>query len=171
MRIAALFDEIADLLGVLDGNPYRIRAYRNAARRLRRQPASYAERAAGDAPLDRVAGIGTDLEARVREIARTGRCELLLALRHAVPRGTASLLRIPGFGPGRVRALHARLGVHTPAELRDAAFDGRLAGVPGFGPVLTSRVLRRLPTPARGRGGGPPRRSPGPADGRRGAGR
>jgi DNA polymerase (family 10) len=145
-RIAAVFEEIADLLEVQGGNPFRIRAYRNAARTVNQQGPAFAERAARGEALGKLAGVGADLDARIHEIARTGNCELLQELRRAVPRGTASLLRIPGLGPKRVRALSERLDVHTPVQLREAAQSGRMEALRGFGPKTTAHVLRALAT-------------------------
>ena len=145
-RIAAVFEEIADLLEVQGENPFRVRAYRNAARMVNQQGPAFAERAARGEALGKLFGVGADLDAKIHEIARTGNCELLQQLRRAVPRGTASLLRIPGLGPKRVRALAERLDVHTPVQLRQAAQSGRMEALRGFGPKTTSHVLRALAT-------------------------
>lgn len=145
-RIAAVFEEIADLLEVQGENPFRIRAYRNAARLVNQQGPAFAERAARGEELGKLFGVGADLDAKIHEIARTGSCELLQELRKAVPRGTASLLRIPGLGPKRVKALADQLRIHTPAELRTAAESGRMQSLRGFGPKTTAAVLRSLAT-------------------------
>jgi DNA polymerase (family 10) len=145
-RIAAVFEEIADLLEVQGENPFRIRAYRNAARTVNQQGPAFAERAARGEELGKLFGVGADLDARIHEIARTGSCELLQQLRRTVPRGTASLLRIPGLGPKRVRALSERLDIHTPVQLREAAQNGRMQALRGFGPKTTAHVLRALAT-------------------------
>jgi DNA polymerase (family 10) len=143
-RIALVFEEIADLLEVQGENPFRIRAYRNAARMVNQQGPDFAQRAARGEALGKIFGVGADLDEKIHEIARTGTCTLLHELRKAVPRGTASLLRIPGLGPKRVRALAERLDVHTPVQLRDAAQSGRMESLRGFGPKTTAHVLRAL---------------------------
>jgi DNA polymerase (family 10) len=143
-RIASIFEEIADLLEVQGENPFRIRAYRNAARMVNQQGPDFARRAARSEALGKMFGVGADLEEKIHEIARTGTCRLLLEQRKAVPRGTSSLLRIPGLGPKRVRALAEQLDVHTPAQLRDAAQGGRMQSLRGFGPKTTAHVLRAL---------------------------
>ena len=145
-RIAAVFEEIADLLEVQAENPFRIRAYRNAARLVNQQGAGFAERAARGEPLGKMFGVGADLDAKIHEIARTGSCELLLQLRRAVPRGTTSLLKIPGLGPKRVRALAEQLDIHTPLQLRAAVQSGRMQALRGFGPKTTEQVRRALAT-------------------------
>jgi DNA polymerase (family X) len=133
-EIAAVFGEIADLLEVERANPFRIRAYRNAARTisdLGRSVAAMAER--GD-DLDKLPGIGKDLAARISEIVSTGRCGQLERLRRQVPGNIVELLKLPGLGPRRVRTLHHELGVRTVEQLHAAAVDGRVRGIPGFGP-------------------------------------
>jgi DNA polymerase (family 10) len=143
-RIAAVFEEIADLLEVQDENPFRIRAYRNAARVVRQQGPDFAARVARGEPLAKMFGIGADLDAKIHEIARTGSCELLQRLRDTVPRGTASLLHIPGLGPKKVHMLGAELGVHSPTDLVNALKSGRLHQLRGFGPKTEERLREAL---------------------------
>jgi DNA polymerase (family X) len=143
-QIASVFEEIADLLEVRGENPFRIRAYRNAARTVGRQGLDFAARAARGEPLGHLFGIGADLDGKIHEIARTGSCELLLGLRREVPRGTSSLLRVPGLGPKRVQTLVEDLGVHGPAELLQAARAGRLRELRGFGPKTEQRLIVAL---------------------------
>lgn len=143
-RIASVFEEIADLLDVQGENPFRIRAYRNAARMVNRQGPDFARRAAHGEALGKMFGVGADLDAKIHEIARTGTCALLKELRSEVPRGTSSLLHIPGLGPKRVHALGEELGVHSPTDLVSALKSGRLRQLRGFGPKTEERLLEAL---------------------------
>lgn len=143
-RIAAVFEEIADLLEVQGENPFRIRAYRNAARMVGQQGPDFAARAVRGESLGHLFGIGADLEAKIHEIARTGTCALLQKLNRTVPRGTASLLHVPGLGPKRVRLLAEQLNVHGPDELADAVRSGRVRELRGFGPKTEERLLEAL---------------------------
>ena len=79
-------------------------------------------------------GVGNALEAKIVEYLTTGRMEFYDSVRRDFPIALASLLQIPGLGPGRARALYQELGVSTVDELEAAARDGRLEDVPGFGP-------------------------------------
>jgi len=139
--IARVFEEIADLLEIEEGNPFRVRAYRNAARVVGDLRFDLAERIGGGEELPKLPGIGTDLSAKIREIAATGTCALREKLGRRLPAGITELLRIPGLGPKRVRALYRELDVHTPAQLQRAARDGRLRELEGFGEKTEKKLL------------------------------
>lgn len=140
LAVAAAFDEIADRLEIQGANPFRIRAYRNAARTLQELPDDVATRVARGLPLAGLPGIGTDLAAKIAEIVHTGSCELLRTLRHDMPPAITELLQVPGLGPKRVKLLWQELGVHTPEQLLRAARDGRIRAVHGFGEATEQRI-------------------------------
>src|SRR5512134_263290 len=104
--IAAAFEEIADLLELGDENPFRIRAYRNAARVVGGLSLDLAATLAAGKDLPKLPGIGADLDGKIHEIAASGTCKLLEKLRGRFPAGITDLLHLSGVGPKRVRALH-----------------------------------------------------------------
>jgi DNA polymerase (family 10) len=140
--IARVFEEIADCLELEDANPFRIRAYRNAARIVADLRFDIAAHLAQGKDLPKLPGIGEDLSGKIHEIAATGTCALAERLRKRLPAGVTELLRIPGLGPKRVRALWHDLGVHTPMQLQRAARDGRLKALAGFGAKTEQRLLQ-----------------------------
>lgn len=140
--IAAIFDEIADLLDIQGANPYRIRAYRNAARTIGSLATDIKSIAADPEELKQLPGIGDDLAAKIREIVESGKCVFLERLRKQVPPAVAQLLRIPGLGPKRVRLLYQELEVQTLDQLLRAARDGRIRELRGFGPKIESRIVQ-----------------------------
>lgn len=142
--IAAAFDEFADLLELRDENPFRIRAYRNAARVVGGLRFDVAARLASGGELPKLPGIGEDLAAKMREIATSGRCRALEKLRRGFPAGITELLRLPGLGPKRVQAMHEALGVGSLDALQRAARDGRLRQLPGFGAKTEQKVLEAV---------------------------
>lgn len=139
--IAAVFDDVADLLEVDGANAFRIQAYRRAARMLRELGRDVRSMIDQGEDLDALPGIGADLAGKIREVARTGTCELLERLRQTLPPTVTELLRIPGLGPRRVRVLHQELGVRTLAELHQAAQQGRVREVHGFGSLTEAHIL------------------------------
>ncbi|MFZ3040276.1 MAG: DNA polymerase/3'-5' exonuclease PolX [Thiobacillus sp.] len=142
--IAALFEEIADRLEIQGANPFRIRAYRNAARTLGELPQSARALLERGEDLTRLPGIGDDLAEKIREIVTTGRCSLLERLRRDLPPAVTELLRIPGLGPKRVKTLYHDLEVQTAEQLVRAARDGRIRALPGFGEKTELNILQAV---------------------------
>jgi len=139
--IAAIFEEIADLLEIRNENPFRIRAYRNAARQLQGMGVSAADMLARGDDLTELPGIGADLAGRIEEIVETGRCRMLDKLHRRIPHSITDLLKIRGLGPKRVRALYQELDVQTLEQLARAAHDGRIRELPGFGARTEQAIL------------------------------
>jgi len=137
--IAAAFEEIADLLELGDENPFRIRAYRNAARIVGGQSFDLAAALAAGKDLPKLPGIGTDLDGKIHEIAATGTCKLLEKLRKRFPAGVTQLLKLPGLGPKRLRALVGER-ITSLEALERAARTGRLAEIAGFGGKTAQRL-------------------------------
>ena len=142
--IAAIFDEIADLLEIRDDNPFRIRAYRNAARTVGGYGRELKTPIESGAALPKLPGIGADLAARIHEIATTGHCAMRDTLRKQMPPAITELLKVPGLGPKRVQALNRELGVSTIAQLDAAAHAGQLHDPPGFGLKTEQQIQQAL---------------------------
>ncbi len=106
-RIAAVFSEIADLLEFQGANPFRVRAYRNAARTIDDLPEQVATIAAdGSRKLTEVDGIGDDLADKIRTLLTTGNLPMLVELQSQVPQSVMALMRVPGLGPKKAATLH-----------------------------------------------------------------
>ncbi|OGI64250.1 MAG: DNA polymerase III [Candidatus Muproteobacteria bacterium RBG_16_60_9] len=138
--IAAVFDEIADLLEIDNANPFRVRAYRNAARQIQGMGVAAADMVNKEEDLTELPGIGEDLAAKIVEIVETGKCQALDKLRKQMPPTITALLKIPGLGPKRVRVLYKELDVETMEQLARAARDGRIRELPGFGPKIEQTI-------------------------------
>lgn len=139
--IAAVFTEIAELLELQQANPFRIRAYRNAARLVGEQGREVRTMLERGEDLTRLPGIGDDLAAKMREIVETGHCRALDRLRGEFPPAITDLLHVPSLGPKRVRALWHDLDIQTPEQLARAARDGRIRSLPGFGARTEANIL------------------------------
>lgn len=142
--IAAAFGEIADLLEIQGANPFRIRAYRNAARSVGEFGRDFATLIASGEDIPHLPGIGVDLAAKIREIATTGKCVLLTRLEGELPPAITELLKIPGLGPKRVSTLWHELDIQTPEQLYRAARDGRIRDVPGFGEKTEIKIQQAV---------------------------
>lgn len=142
--IAAVFEEIADRLEIQGANPFRIRAYRNAARTLGELPQEARTLLENGDDLTRLPGIGDDLATKIHEIVTTSQCSLLERLRRELPPAVTELLQIPGLGPKRVKALYHDLDVQTVEQLYRAARDGRIRALPGFGEKTELNILQAV---------------------------
>jgi len=140
--IARIFEEMAELLEISDANPFRVRAYRNAARLVGDLQLDIAATLVKGGTLPKLPGIGADLDARIHEIAATGRCAALERLRRTLPPGITELLRVPGIGPKRVKVLYHEIDVQTLPQLYKAAREGRLRALPGFGEKTEANILQ-----------------------------
>ncbi len=140
--MAARFNRLANLLEIQGANPFRIRAYRNAARTLEGLPQSAAALLAEGQDLSELPGIGKDLAGKIREMVETGRLRLLEELQAQVPPGLVELLDLPGLGPKRVKFLYDHLGVQNLKDLERAVQTGKVSRVAGFG-LKTEKHLRQ----------------------------
>ncbi len=144
-EIAAVFDQIADLLEFQGTNPFRIRAYRNAARTFKDLPQSLAEIVADpERTLTEIEGIGKDLAAKVETLLDTGTLPLLDELLEQIPESVLAILRVPGLGPKRAAMIYNELGVKTLDELRDACEQHRVRELKGFGAKTEATILEGL---------------------------
>ena len=142
--IAAVFSEIADLLEIEQANPFRIRAYRNAARMVSELGREIRTLLANGEDLTGLPGIGDDLAGKMREIVDTGGCRMLDTLQTELPPAIAELLHVPGLGPKRVRTLWHDLDIQTPEQAARAARDGRIRALPGFGEKTEANILQAV---------------------------
>lgn len=144
-EIAAAFDQVADLLEFQGANPFRVRAYRNGARKIAdlTEPLS-AIADDGARSLTDIPGIGNDLADKIRTLLDTGSLPLLLELQQTIPASVLLLSRVPGVGPKKAATLHRELGIATLAELRTACEQQRVRGIKGFGAKTEEAIIKGL---------------------------
>ena len=139
--IARLLSDVADLLEISAGNPFKVRAYRNAARTVADHPDPIGELVAGgDFDLTDLPGIGDGIAKEIKALVATGTLPQRQQLVATIPPGLLELLRIPGLGPKRVKLFHEQLQVNGVADLKDALEKGKIAKLPGFGPKLLEKI-------------------------------
>lgn len=141
-EIAAAFEEIADLLELKNENPFRIRAYRNAARSLLNS-AQDLKQMIREGTLTDLEGVGKDLAGKIEELA-TGKLTFLEKLRKSVPPALLKLRQVQGLGPKKVQILYAKLKIRNLADLKKAAEAGKIAKLKGFGAKTEKNILRSL---------------------------
>jgi len=142
LAIARVLAEIGDLLEIKGENPFKIRAYRNAA-----ETASHlAERLADLTPPQRLAipGIGKDLAAKIGTLIETGSIAYHQELLQEFPASILDLLHLQGVGPKTAALLYRELGIRTLDDLEAAITQGRLRGVKGIGEKKAGQILRAI---------------------------
>jgi DNA polymerase (family X) len=150
--IADRLDAFAALLELAEANPYTSRAYRRAAETIRATPADVDE-LVRSGRVRQLRGIGSGIEARLRELVETGEIAELQELEHELAPELIGLGRFLGLTARRSMDIAQALGVSTAQELRQAAAAGRLREVPGVGPKLEARLLEGLAREAQPRPG------------------
>ncbi len=143
-EIAEIFYEIAHLLEIEDANPFRVRAYRNAARTVAGYPRRINEMVEEGEDIDDLSGVGEDLAKKIREIVQTGSLEFLEKVRSRTPHSLIKLLGIKGLGPKRVQKLFNELGIRNLEELRAAIESGKVADLEGFGSKTVENIRHSL---------------------------
>ncbi len=138
-----MFEQLADLLEIREENPFRIRAYRNAARVIRGHPKPMSDLVDAGADLSELPGIGKDLAGKIETILRTGKLPLLEQVRARVPAALVEMTRIEGLGPKRAKRLYGALKIRSLEDLQRAARSGRIRELEGFGAKTEQLIAQR----------------------------
>ena len=139
--IAALFEQVADLLEFQAANPFRVRAYRNGARKLQDHPESLSSLVAEGKDLTALDGIGKDLAEKITTLIETGNLPMLDELKAELPETVLALLRIPGLGPKKAAVLYNELGIVSLDMLRAACEAGKVRELKGFAKKTEETLL------------------------------
>src|SRR5437879_3934361 len=152
-EIARLLGEVANLLEISAGNPFKVRAYRNAARTVADHPDPLSELVTDEAfDLTDLPGIGGGIAKEITALLQTGTMPQRQQLVATIPPGLLDLLRIPGLGPKRVKLFHDELKVNSVADLKRALEAGKIAKLGGFGPKLLEKIREGVAGAGAGRG-------------------
>ena len=141
--VAQVLEQIAAFLELKGENPFRIRAFRTAARTVGGFPGDLRE-GLDDGSLAGTKGVGPATLQIVAEIVNTGRASLLEELREQIAPGLVEMLAISGLGVAKIRQIHDVLDIDSVPELEAAALDGRLARLPRFGPRTSENILKGI---------------------------
>ena len=138
--VIRILEEIGVLLELKGESPFKSIAYANAARRLESLDEDL-DALVSRGALTSIKGIGEALSRKITELVTTGRLEYYEKLKASVPPGHLEMLRIPGLGPKKIRALHEKLSIETLGELEYACMENRLVELPGFGARTQEKIL------------------------------
>jgi DNA polymerase (family 10) len=142
-QVASVLAEIGTLLELQGENPFRVNAYLNGARAVQQMEEDLGT-VVREGRLTAIPGIGDTLRDKITTLVTTGKLPFYDDLKKKVPAGLLEMMRIPGLGPKKVKALHDQLGIDTLDKLKEACEDGRVAGLRGFGAKTQQKVLEGL---------------------------
>jgi DNA polymerase (family X) len=142
-QTVAVLEAIARLLELKGENPFKVRAYANAARSLEASSANFNE-IVENGKLHELGGIGDAIAGKITELFQTGRLEYYEQLRAGFPDALFELFELQGLGAKKVKVLYDHLGIKNIAELEAACRDGRVAGLPGFGVKTSQNILQAI---------------------------
>jgi DNA polymerase (family 10) len=149
--IARIFARYSTLLEIEGANPFRVRAYQNAARLIHGLPKGISDMLAEGTDLTELEGIGEDLAGKIEEIVTTRRLGVLEEIEKRMPAALVELTGLPGLGPKRVKMLYDKLQTGSLKDLERAARSGRVREIPGFGPKTEEKILQAIATRRRTR--------------------
>ncbi len=141
--IADTLEKIGTLLELKAENPFKIRAYTNAARSIETWGGTVAD-LQNPETLAKIPGIGKGIAGVVRELAESGRSEIFEQLRAEFPADILELFTLPGLGAKKIKALYEKLAVSSIAQLKEACDSGRVAELPGFGKTTQEKLAQAI---------------------------
>jgi len=141
--IVKMLEAFGRLLEFKGENPFKIRAYTNAARAVETFPGDIFK-TAEDGTLTEISGIGKAIAEKITELARTGRLEAFEKLQAEFAPGLFELFDVQGLGAKKIKALHEQLQIESLEALKAACADGRIAALPGFGEKTAKNILRAI---------------------------
>lgn len=142
-EISRILNDIGILLEITGENFFKSKAYYDAARRIELLDEDL-EVLVSENRLKDIKGFGEALTKKITELVTTGSLKYYEELRESVPSGLIEMLRIPGFGPKKVRAVYENLGITSIGELKYACMENRLLKLPGFGEKTQKKVLEGI---------------------------
>ena len=142
-EIIKILEEIALLLELKGENPFKARSYLMAARNLEVLDEDLSD-LVEQGRLDSIKGVGEALSKKIEELVRTGRLEYYEKLKASIPPGHFEMLKIPGLGPKKIKALYDHLAIETVGELEYACNENRLTELPGFGQKTQDKILEGI---------------------------
>ena len=154
-EIAKIFHDIADLLDIKGGNPFRSRSYRNAARVIEDLAISLESVVETDEKkLEDIPGIGKGMHEKIVELVRTGRCVAREELLKELPPGLLDILNVSGIGHKKAELLYKELGIKDVGGLEAAARAGRLRDLSGMGEKSEAKLIKAIESYKRLKSGG-----------------
>jgi len=150
LEVSAIFREIAKILEIKGGNPFRIRAYERAAQNIEGLTEDI-EVFIRDDRLTEIPGIGKDLSERIKEFVKKGKIKVYEDLKKSIPKGLLDLLNIPSVGPRTAKLLYEELKIKNIPDLERAIKKNRLQGIFGIKEKTIENISKGIALLKRGK--------------------
>jgi len=144
-KVINILADIAVLLELKGENPFKVRAYQNAARALEASSIPIDQNTSAQ-QLTKIKGIGSRIAEQILTILNTGTLDLYQELTQSIPQGLVDMLRIPSLGPKKIKYIYEKLNIDNISELELACQENRLAGLPNFGPKTQENIFKGIKT-------------------------
>jgi DNA polymerase (family 10) len=144
IEIARVLEDVAVLLEIKGANPFRIRAYQNAARTIESHTTPLRKMVEDEADLTQLPAVGKDMASHVTELVTAGKLSLLDELSREIPLSLIELTRLPGVGAKKAKKLWDELGVETIDDLERVGQGGEVARLAGFGEKSQQKILSAI---------------------------
>ncbi len=144
IEIAGVLDDVAALLEIQGANPFRIRAYQNAARTVEAHAVAMHRMLEDGEDLTELPSVGKQVAKHIEELVDTGRLSVIDEIAKEIPLSLIELTRLPGLGPKKARALWESLGVETIDDLEGVLKEGAVSDLKGFGKKTEGKILKAI---------------------------
>ena len=144
MEIANAFNRLANFLEIDDANPFRVRAYRHAARTISSLSKDVADLILEGQDLTELPGIGKDLAEKIKTLVKTGELPLLKEIESHHPAILSELMQIEGLGPKRIQVIYKKLKIKNMSDLKNSIVRGHLRELHGFGKKIEQKILQGM---------------------------
>ncbi|MEM9836952.1 MAG: PHP domain-containing protein [Bacteroidota bacterium] len=141
-EIAAAFRQLGQLMELHQDNPFKIKSYQNAYRKLRKLEEPLAEMSVME--IGAIPGVGKAISGKIQELTAEGKMATLEKWKAQTPSGVVEMLEIGGFGPKKIRSIWKDLGVESIGELLYAVNENRLVELKGFGAKTQADLKQKL---------------------------
>jgi DNA polymerase (family 10) len=142
--IARALKDVGSLLEIQGANPFRVRAYANAARTVKDHPEPIGELVSEGADLTQLQGVGKEIARHIETLETQGETLLFREVAFDVPITLLEITRLPGLGAKKAKTLWQELDVTNVDDLDAAAKEGRVAGLPGFAEKTQQKIIKSI---------------------------
>lgn len=142
-NLVRILNNIAILLDIKGENPFKTRAYSNAAEIITEQCIDV-ESAVSDGTLAEIKGFGEALQKKITEYVTKGKMSYYENLIKELPESIVDITKISTIGPKKAKQLFDNLGISNLDELEQACIDDKLAHIKGFSAKSQEMILNSV---------------------------